>query len=407
MKHSVPSCQRTAAIFLNSLFCCASTIAAASSAHDAKYLKVPEQYGTVQAAIDAAKDGDTVLIAPGVYHEALIIADKSITVASWYLTTKEPRYIKQTVLDGSTLPDPDPEDDIDAMVDAVISLPENADSEITILGLTIRDGNDGIACSSRARVLFNHFVNNTDAIDYENGSGECRFNTFVANDDDGIDLDNSSEVLVANNEIRDNDDDGIEIRLHPHLGKMLNLVIRDNIITDNGEDGIQIIDYPGMSDRTIIIERNLIADNAMAGIGFMSDAVTLEDYRGASIPESITIINNTIYRNYFGITGGGNTRVINNVIAENLKAPLKNVNGKSLLTHNLLWNNGSEPEDSNLETGLVLRKDPQLDENFRPATTSFCIDRGTAEIDLASQVRAVLPEAFHGEAPDLGAFEVR
>jgi hypothetical protein len=188
---------------------------------------------------------------------------------------------------------------------------------------------------------------------------------------------------------------------------MLNVVIRDNVITGNGEDGIQIIDYPGESDRTITIERNLIAENAMSGIGFMSDAVTLEDYRGAAIPESITIINNTICRNHYGMTGGGNARVINNVFVENLRAPLKNVNGESLLTHNLLWENGSEPEHSNLETGLVLRKDPQLDEDFRPRIESYCIDRGTAEIDLASRTRTVLPEAFHGEAPDLGAFEVR
>ncbi len=384
-----------------------SHVVAAGLDANQKFLKVPEEYRTVQAAIDAAQDGDTVLVSPGVYHEALTIQGKSITLASWYLTTKETRYIKQTVLDGSIIPDPDPEDDIDAVVDAVISMPESPETESTILGLTIRDGDDGLACSSRARVLFNHFVNNTDAIDYENGSGECRFNTFVANDDDGVDIDNSSAVLVANNEMRDNDDDGIEMRLHPHEGEMLNTVIRDNIITGNGEDGIQIIDYPEMSNRTITIERNLIAENAMAGIGFMSDAVTLEDYRGAQIPESITIINNTICRNHYGMVGGGNARVLNNVFVENLHAPLKNVNGQSLLTHNLLWQNGGEPVNSNLTSGVLLRKDPQLDDNFRPLESSFCIDQGTTQLDLASNIRSVLPEAFHGQAPDLGAFEIR
>lgn len=388
-------------------FTALANLRAADSESGQKYLKVPEEFRTIQAAIDAAEDGDAILISPGVYHEALTIQGKSITLASWYLTTKEPRYIKQTVLDGSIVPDPDPDDDIDAVVDAVISMPESPNTESTILGLTIRDGDDGLACSSRARVLFNHFVNNTDAIDYENGSGECRFNTFVANDDDGVDIDNSSAVLVANNEMRDNDDDGIEVRLHPHDGDMLNTVIRDNIITGNGEDGIQIIDYPGMSNRTITIERNLIAENAMAGIGFMSDAVTFEDYRGAQIPESITIINNTICRNHYGMVGGGNARLLNNVFTENLHAPLKNVNGQSLLTHNLLWQNGGEPVNSNLTSGVLLRKDPQLDDNFRPLESSYCIDRGTTQLDLWSNIRAVLPEAFHGQAPDLGAFEIR
>ena len=107
------------------------------------------------------------------------------------------------------------------------------------------------------------------------------------------------------------------------------------------------------------------------------------------------------------MVGGGNARVLNNVFVENLHAPLKNVNGQSLLTHNLLWQNGGEPVNSNLTSGILLRKDPQLDDNFRPLESSFCIDQGTTQLDLASNIRSVLPEAFHGQAPDLGAFEIR
>jgi hypothetical protein len=45
-----------------------------------KTLKVPSQYKTIQAAIDAAKDTDTVLVAPGVYKENLDFKGKAITV---------------------------------------------------------------------------------------------------------------------------------------------------------------------------------------------------------------------------------------------------------------------------------------------------------------------------------------
>ena len=44
-----------------------------------KVLRVPEDYATIQAAINAATPGATVWIAPGVYHESLVI-NKTITL---------------------------------------------------------------------------------------------------------------------------------------------------------------------------------------------------------------------------------------------------------------------------------------------------------------------------------------
>jgi hypothetical protein len=203
-----------------------------------KCLRVPEDHSTIQAAVNAVPDGGTVLVAPGVYHESMRIEAKSVNLVSRFLLTRDPDDIHATVLDGSTQPDPDLEDDIDPVLPAVILIADDAGPGTTILGLTIRDGDDGIACHAKVRILYNRFVNNTDAIDYENGGGECRFNHFVANDDDAVDLDEGSEALVADNEIHDNDDDGIEIRLHPYRGKPLKTVIRDNRISGNGEDGI-------------------------------------------------------------------------------------------------------------------------------------------------------------------------
>jgi polygalacturonase len=64
-------------------------------------VRVPEDHATIQAAIDAAPDGGTVLVAPGVYHESLTIAGKSVRLASWYLVDRDPQHILRTVLDGS------------------------------------------------------------------------------------------------------------------------------------------------------------------------------------------------------------------------------------------------------------------------------------------------------------------
>ena len=382
--------------------------APAISAEAGQPLLVPEQYPTIQAAVDEAADGDTVLIAPGIYHESVQISGKSVHLVSWYLNSRDPMHIKQTVLDGSIHPDPTPEDDIDDVRPYVILIKADAGDQSSVMGLTIRDGDDGISCYAKAKILFNRFINNTDAIDYEGGGGECRYNHFVANDDDAIDLDLDCEVIVENNEIRDNDDDGIEIRLHEYSGPCLQVVIRDNRIIGNGEDGIQIIDYPDVSNRHIIIERNVIADNSMAGIGMMSDGVTLEDYRAAQIPEPIEIVNNTFSGNHMGVVGGAKVQLLNNIFANQANTSLKKVAGDSVITHNLFWKNGAEPMACDLSHGSVFSADPQLGSDYRPSNDSYSIQRGTAKINLEGPgSQTVTPVKYLGEAPDLGAYETR
>src|SRR4051812_36308994 len=52
----------------------------ASPASAKSTLMVPSQYSTIQAAVDAAKPGDTVLIAPGTYHEQVNVTKDNITI---------------------------------------------------------------------------------------------------------------------------------------------------------------------------------------------------------------------------------------------------------------------------------------------------------------------------------------
>jgi hypothetical protein len=374
---------------------------AGSGPESNRTLKVPADYATIQAAIDAADDGATVLVSPGVYHESLRLAEKSVRLVSEFAATRDKDAVRTTILDGTTT-------DAAGRVrtrDQVILVDASAGPATQIVGFTIRNGDDGISCEADVRIAHNYFTGNDDAIDYEGGGGLCVYNKFEKNTDDAVDYDLDCDATVVHNEIIDNEDDGIEIRLQDYRGKTLELTIRDNVITGNGEDGIQIIDYPGLSDRRIRIERNLIARNAMAGIGCMGDAVSEEDYRGADIPEPIEILNNTIAENEYGITGGDNVVVANNIFIRHRHAALKRVDGRSVIAHNLFWKNGSSCLDCSEHEAGMISEDPVLDVSYRPASTSVCIDAGTAQIDVAEGRSVVVGREFEGAAPDLGAFE--
>lgn len=63
----------------------------------ASVLPVPENYATVQAALNASLSGDTVLVAPGVYHEFLIGPEHSLTLSGWHSGDTLPDF--RTILD--------------------------------------------------------------------------------------------------------------------------------------------------------------------------------------------------------------------------------------------------------------------------------------------------------------------
>ena len=76
----------SAVLFISTLFACPALAAT---------IHVPADQPTIQAGIDAAVNGDLVLVSPGTYIENVNFADKAITLQS-------ETGAEETIIDGVT-----------------------------------------------------------------------------------------------------------------------------------------------------------------------------------------------------------------------------------------------------------------------------------------------------------------
>jgi hypothetical protein len=360
-------------------------------------LNVPGTHAKIQTAIDAAREGDIVLVAPGVYRESLKISGKNITLASQVLGTGETRHISDTTIDAAS-----PDGQRGA---SCITVEKGTSLATRVIGFTFRNASHAV--NVRGGVTFEHNVltANGDALSFEGGTGIVRFNTFEGNSDDGIDMDGASAAVIEDNVIRNNRDDGIEVRLHKYSGPVLKIEIRRNVFSGNGEDGLQLIDYPDKSDRTFVVERNYFVKNAMAAIGCMKDGVTKENYAGAELIERVVVANNTFVGGEYGITGGDNFVIVNNVFTGIAKTALTRVHGDSAAGKNLLWRNGTDFKGCDVKQDAFVTANPRLGADFQPSVGSPCIDGGVTRFEFNGETLEIALTEGAGAAPDLGAFE--
>jgi predicted outer membrane repeat protein len=94
----------------------------------ANLIQVPSQQPTIQAGINTANNGDTVLVDQGVYIENINLNGKPITVASNFIFSSDPLDISNTIIDGN-------------QNGSVVTIANNEDSTTVLCGFTIRNGN--------------------------------------------------------------------------------------------------------------------------------------------------------------------------------------------------------------------------------------------------------------------------
>ena len=107
----------------------------------ANIINVPVDQPDIQAGINAASDGDTVLVADGIYIENINYLGKAITVASHFLTDGDTSHIANTVIDGSQPSHPDS--------GAVVTFISGEDTTSVLAGFTITGGSGTVIANGK------------------------------------------------------------------------------------------------------------------------------------------------------------------------------------------------------------------------------------------------------------------
>ena len=263
---------------------------------------VPDDYPTIQEAINNANEEDTVLVRNGTYHEQLTV-NKTITLEGESRDT--------TILDGVGSPQIAVEVDADNVKITGFTIQHcstgiwvNEYSNCTISGNTVTNNQRGVVLSSSA--------NTTISANYITASTQGS----------GISLRSSDNNWVYENTITDNAMDGISV------SSSSNNSITGNCITENIQGaGVYIGSNPPETSSYNSVTGNTISDNEW-GIWFVANysiisANTITDCSWAGIlvdHHSIcnSIAGNDLRNNYHGIwlysPADGNTIFHNNFV---------------------------------------------------------------------------------------------
>jgi PKD repeat protein len=164
----------------------------------AEYIYVPNDYASIQEAINVSVDNDTIIVSPGTYYENIDYSGKNIMIASQFLLYEEPSYIDNTIIDGG-------------QIASVVTVENGEGPGAAIEGFTIQSGNaedgSGILCNGVFFSISNVYF--TDNHSDDDGGGlyatlsdvnvsNCRFENNSAQDDGGGMCSYEASIQVSN-----------------------------------------------------------------------------------------------------------------------------------------------------------------------------------------------------------------
>ena len=287
-------------VLVEMLFCTAILfLCAFISSASASTLYVPDDHSTIQAAVDAASDGDTIIVRDGTYVENVDV-NKSVTI-------KSENGAEVTIIQAANLSDSVLEVFSD-YVNINGFMVKGAGGMYYFAGIYLFNAdhcavsdniimlnkyNIGINLdsSSNNTLANNTASNNSNGIMLRSSSNNVITDNIASNNYIGINLDSSSNNTLTNNIASNNDITGI------HLESSSYNAITNNTASSNGRDGIflESSSYNAITNNTASSNYAAIylysSSNNMLTGNIVSNNANGVDLRYSS--------NNTIFLNTF------------------------------------------------------------------------------------------------------------
>lgn len=300
---------------------------------------VPAQYSTIQAAINASANGDTVLVSPGTFFENINFRGKKIVLTSEYYVTQNTASIYATVINGSTPSQPDS--------GSCVIINNGEDSTTVLQGFAITGGTGTKWNDEHSAGLYR-----------EGGGILVQYSSPVIKD-------NIIYNNVINNVTGVNSTGGGGIRIGDSYVRFYNNIVMNNSARYGA--GI-VLNYCGGEYKNNIVCSNYGSYQYGAGSGFWLNG----HFTRATIIENNTVAGNSATASISGIFGNGAVAatIQNNIIWGNTSPNLTQITGSGFtLRYNDIQ--GGPSFSGNINVNPQFR-----DSNYVLTPGSPCIDKG-------------------------------